>query len=133
MAMYKYRTESTIEYMEQYMDVFHHQMNIYRRFRPRESTKNVLEALTKKLTFDTLDEDACNPTYNNFSVASKSCPVNEDTTQMESDILNHPVEKSDQSFVRMHLLNHLSDHISQLGNFINVSSKLPETAMMDLN
>jgi hypothetical protein len=32
----------------------------------------------------------------------------------------------------MHLLNLLSDHISQLGNLLNVGSELPEKAMMDL-
>jgi hypothetical protein len=31
----------------------------------------------------------------------------------------------------MHLLNHFSDHIRQLGNLLNVSSELPENAMMD--
>jgi hypothetical protein len=31
----------------------------------------------------------------------------------------------------MHLLNHFSDHIRQLGNLLNVRSELPEKAMMD--
>jgi len=34
--------------------------------------------------------------------------------------------------VKMHLLNHFSDRIRQLGNLLNVSSELPEEAMMDL-
>jgi hypothetical protein len=32
----------------------------------------------------------------------------------------------------MHLLNHFSDHIRQVGNLLNIRSKLPEKAMMDL-
>jgi len=32
----------------------------------------------------------------------------------------------------MHLLNHISDHIRQLSNLLNVSSELPEQAMMDV-
>jgi len=32
----------------------------------------------------------------------------------------------------MHLLNHLSDHIHQLGNRSNASCELPERAMIDL-
>lgn len=32
----------------------------------------------------------------------------------------------------MHLPNHFSDHIRQLGNLCNVSSELPEREMMDL-
>jgi len=31
----------------------------------------------------------------------------------------------------MHLRNHFSDHIRQLGNLLNVSSELPDKAMMD--
>jgi len=33
----------------------------------------------------------------------------------------------------MHLLNHFSDRIRQLGNLINVSAELPEKVMMDLD
>jgi hypothetical protein len=31
----------------------------------------------------------------------------------------------------MHLLNHIFDHICQLGNLLNVSSELPEKVIMD--
>jgi len=65
-------------------------------------------------------------------VAAKHRRVDEDKMQIESEIAHHLVDQSDFNFVKMHLLNHFSDHIRQLGNILNVSSELPEKAMMDL-
>jgi thiaminase len=52
--------------------------------------------------------------------------------QTQSEIAQHLVHELDFNFVKMHLLNHVSDHIRQLGNLLNVSSELPEKAMMDI-
>jgi len=81
---------------------------------------------------DKQEERESDPAWNNLSVAAKRRRVDEDKTQIESDIAQHLVDESDFNFVKMHLLNHFSDHIRQLGNLLNVSSELPEKAMMDL-
>jgi hypothetical protein len=52
--------------------------------------------------------------------------------QIKSKIAQHLVDESDFNFVMMHLLNHYSDHVCQLGNRLNISFELQETAMMDL-
>jgi hypothetical protein len=52
--------------------------------------------------------------------------------QIKSEIAQYLVDESDFQFVIMHLLNHSSDDIRQLGNLFNVSSELPETARMNL-
>ena len=52
--------------------------------------------------------------------------------QTKSEIEQHLVDESDFNFVKMHLLNQFSDHIRQLGNLLNISSELPENAVMDL-
>ena len=52
--------------------------------------------------------------------------------QIRSEIAHHLVDESDFDFVKMHLLNHFSDHIPQHGNLLNVSSELSEKARMDL-
>jgi len=52
--------------------------------------------------------------------------------RIKSRIAQQLVNKSDFNFVKIHLLNHHSDHICQLGNLTNVSSELPERVMMDL-
>jgi len=48
------------------------------------------------------------------------------------EIAQHIVEESDFNLVNMRLLNQFSDNICLLGNLVNASSELPETAMMDL-
>jgi len=70
--------------------------------------------------------------WNNISAAAKHACVDEEETQIEWEIAPHLVDESDFNFVKMHLLNHLSDHISKLGNILNASSQLPERARMDL-
>jgi len=52
--------------------------------------------------------------------------------QIESEIAHHLVHESHFKFVRMHLLNHFSDHICLLGNLSNASCELPDRVMMEL-
>ena len=132
MAQYRYHTEATIEYMENYLEEFHRHKDVFSRFRASKSTKKVSEALKKQLTLDKQEERESDPAWNNLSAAAKRRRVDEDKTQIESEIAQHLVDESDFNFVKMHLLNHFSDHIRQLGNLLNVSSELPEKAMMDL-
>jgi len=53
--------------------------------------------------------------------------------QMKSEIAEHLVDESDFNCVKMHLLNHISDHMCQLGNLKNTSSELPERVMIYFN
>ena len=50
---------------------------------------------------------------------------------MESWIAQHLLDQLDLICVKMYLLNHFSDHISQLFNLGNVSSELPERVMIN--
>jgi len=81
---------------------------------------------------DQLEEWASDPTWNNHSVAAKHCRVDEDEVYRESNIAHHLVDKSDFIFLKMHHLNHLSDHIHQLGGLLNICYKVSEKAMIDL-
>jgi len=132
MVQYRYHTEATIEYMENYLEEFHYHKDVFSRFRTSKSTKKVSEALKKQLTLDKQEERGSDPTWNDLSVAAKRSHVDENKMQIESEIAQHLVNKSDFNFVKMHLLSHFSDHICQLGNLLNVSSELPEKAIMHL-
>jgi hypothetical protein len=88
--------------------------------------------LNKQLTLHKQEEWESDPASNNLSLAGKRRRVDEDKTQIKSHIAQHLVNESDSNFVKIHLLNHFSDHIRQLGNLFNVSFELPEKAMMDL-
>jgi hypothetical protein len=52
--------------------------------------------------------------------------------EINSEIAQHEVNKSDFNFVKMHPVNHFCDHISQLGNNFNACSELPDRVIMDL-
>jgi thiaminase len=132
MAQYQYHTEATTEYMENYLEEFHRPKDVFSQFRASESAKKVSEALKKQLTLDKQEERESDPAWNNVSAAAKSRRIYEDKTQIVSEIAQRLINKSDFNFVKMHRLNHFSDHIRQLGNLLNVSSELPEKVMMDL-
>jgi len=66
-------------------------------------------------------------------VAAKHRRIDQDKPQIKSEIAQHHVDESDFNSVKMHLLNHFSDHMCQPGNILNVSSELPEKVMMDYN
>jgi len=132
MAQYWYHTEAMIEYMENYLEEFHRHNNMLCQFRASQCAMKVSEALKKHHTFDTQEEWQCDPAWKNLSMAAKHRCIDEDETQIKSDIVQHLVAESHFNLVMMHLPNHFSDHICQLGNLINVSSELPEKAMMDL-
>jgi len=133
MAQYQYHTEATIEYMKNYLEEFHCHINTFNLFHARKSTKKVSEALKQQLTFVKQEEREGDPTWNNPSAAKKRDCVDENEMQIESDIAQHLVDESDFKFVKMHLLNHFSDHICQHGNLLNLGSDHAEKAMMDLN
>jgi len=81
---------------------------------------------------DPQEEWESHPACNNLSAAAKRHRVDADKTQIQSEIAQHLVDKSDFNFVKMHLLNHFSEHIHQPGNLLNITSELPEKAIMDL-
>jgi len=113
------------KYMDNDLEEFHCHKDVFIRFRTSKSTKKVSEALKKQLTLDKQEEQESDPTWNNHSAAAKHLRVDEDKMQIESEIAQHLVDESDFHFVKMHLLNHFSDHIRQLANLVNVSSELP--------
>jgi len=132
MALYQYHTEAMIEYMENNLEEFHRQKVVFSRFRASKSTKKILETFKKHLTLGKQEEWESDPTWDNLSAAAMHHQVDDDTMQIESEIAQHPVNELDFDFVKRHLLNHFSDHIRQLGNFLNVSSEHPEKVMKDL-
>jgi hypothetical protein len=118
--------------MQHYLEEFQRHKDVFSRFSTGKSTKMVSKALKKQHTLEHQEERGSHPAWNNLSVAAKCCCIEEDKTQIKSEIGQHFVNESDINFVKMNLLNHSSDDIRQLGNLVNVSSEHPEKAMMDL-
>jgi len=78
MAQYRYHTEATIEYMEDYQEEFHRHKDVFSRFRASISTKTVSEAVEKQLALDKQKERESDPAWNNLSAAAKHRCVDED-------------------------------------------------------
>jgi len=132
MPKYQYHMEATMGYIENDLEESHRQTDLFSRFRASNPTKMVSEAQIKHRTLDKQEEWESDPAWINHSVAAKDCCNDEDNMQTEAEIAQHLVDALDFNFVKMNVLNHLSDHIRHFGNHLNVSSKLPENAMMDL-
>jgi len=132
MAQYRYQTEATIEYMENYLQEFHHHTDVLSRFCDSKSTQTVSKAFNKQLTQAKEGERKSDPARNHLPAAGKRHQVDEDKMKIELEIAQHLVDESDFNFVMIHLLNHFSDHIHQVGNLLEASSELPERVRTDL-
>jgi len=132
MAWYRYHTEATITYMENYLEEFHCHKDVFSRCHASKCTKKVSEALKTQLTLNKPEERESDSAWDNRSAGAKHSRIDEDKTQIGSETAQHLVNQSDFIIVKMHLLNHFSDHIRQLCNLLNVSSELAEKAMIDL-
>jgi hypothetical protein len=111
MAQHWYHTEATIKYMQIYLEEFHRQKDVFSRICPSKSTMKVLKALEMLLTWNKQEKWDIDPTWNDLSSAAKGHFVDEDITQIQSEIAQHHVHKPDFNFVMMHFLNHFADHI----------------------
>jgi len=78
MAQYWYHTEAIIEYMENSLEEFHCQKDVFCQFRTSKCTKKVSESLKMQSTLDKQGEQDSNPTWNNYSAAATRCHVDED-------------------------------------------------------
>jgi hypothetical protein len=86
------------------------------RFHESQSTKKILEALKMQPTLDKQEEHDMDHAWNNLSAAAKGSCTDEAKMQIKSEIAQHLVDESDFNFVKMHLLNHFSQHIRRHRN-----------------
>jgi len=93
MAQYGDHNEATSECMVNDLDEFHRHKHVFIWFWASKSTKKVLEALKNQLTFDKLEERENDPTWNNLSAAAKRHCVDDDKTQIESEMAQHHVDE----------------------------------------
>jgi hypothetical protein len=91
----------------------------------------VFEALNTQPPLDKQKVQESDCSLKNFCMAKKYHHVDENKTQIKSDIAHHLVDESDFELLNMHLLNHFSNHICRIGKPFNVLSELPEQGMLD--
>jgi hypothetical protein len=71
MAKYWYHTKAMIEYIENYLEEFHRQKDLFSRLLASKSTLKILEALKKQLTLDNQEEGDSDHAWNDHSAAEK--------------------------------------------------------------
>jgi len=132
MAHHRSPTEATIKYMGNHLDEYHCHNDVYTSFDASKATMKISEALKQLLTLDKQEELESDSTSKNHSIAAPHCCIGEDIIQTDQEVAQHLVIKSDFNAVQMDVLNHLSYHISQLGNLQNATSDVQESEMIDL-
>ena len=101
MAQYRYHTEATIEYMENYLEEFHRHKDVFNRFRDSKSTKKVSEALKEQHTLDKQQNGRVTPLGTIFLRLQSVVALMKRERKIESDIAQHLVDRSDFNFVKI--------------------------------
>jgi len=86
LAQYRYHTEATIKYMEKLLEEVHCHEDDFIWFRASKSPQKVSEAMKMQLTLDEQEEWRSDRAWNNLSVSAKCRRVDEESTQIESEI-----------------------------------------------
>jgi hypothetical protein len=118
--------------MEGYLANFHCSKEVFACFCATKSKKTVAEALRKQQSKDLRLGRESEPGWRSLWNTAKTHRIEQDRQTIKFEVQANLSEKSDFNFIRMHLLTHFSHHIRPLGDLSNVSSKLPEHAMMDI-
>jgi hypothetical protein len=86
----------------------------------------VLEELKQLRTFHALEEPEIVPAWNILLAAAHHQRFDDDKIPIESEITHHIVDRIDFKFLKLYVLNHLSDHICQLGDLLNPIPRTPQ-------
>jgi hypothetical protein len=78
MAQDRYHTKAKMKSMENYLEEFHIDINVFSRLHASQSTKQISEALKRYLSLDRQEEQESDPAWNNLSVDTKRHSVDED-------------------------------------------------------
>ena len=117
--------------MENYVEQSDRHNDDFTRLHASHSMKTLLESMNKQPSLDKQEECESDCTRNDYTAAAKCHTLDEDSMQMKSGIAQHVPNELDFNLVKMHLLNHYSDHVIQLGILLNASSELSDRATLD--
>jgi hypothetical protein len=122
MAQYRSHTDDTIQYMEDYANLFHQTKDIFLEFRISKRTQTKADELRRELRQQ--------QTLVNHSVAkSNRRRVREQDRAEENDQrMDLIYAESNFNFIKMHLISHFRDHIYQFGNIPMYSTEFGELA-----
>ena len=119
-------TDKTIEYLTQYLKVFHDHKDIFEEYRRDKSTARKVREVTARIRGENT-EILNQHRLAGATAAKRHCIADEqrrDLDGMVADIYDEGVEFNS---VKIHLLSHFGDHIRRFGNIQMYSTESGET------
>jgi hypothetical protein len=132
MAQYRSHTEATLKYMEDYLDDFHQNKNVYSQYRAGKVAKRTAENLRTEFGKALEAKKTSGKDWEKLSKVQKRRLVDEEKTWIKSKVKSFLEEESDFNFIKLHLLAHFSNYVKELGHLSNVSAKLSESLHCEL-
>src|ERR1700761_218298 len=126
MSQYTSHTNETIEYLEQYLKVFHDHKDVFKEYRRDKSTARKVREVTARIRGE--NTEILNQHRLAGATAAKRRRIADeqrrDLDGMVADIYDEDV---DFTFVKIHLLSHFGDHIRRFGNIQMYCTESRET------
>jgi len=123
--------DSTIGYMQEYLQQFHKTKDVFLRYQAGKVAKTKADIISKELTAQTmarkLQEKA-----NGCTAAQKAHALAEDREEHVYLLNQALIEDSHFNFPKIHLLMHWSDQISQYGSWPQFSIEICEGSYKSL-
>jgi len=123
LSRYRSHTDSTIGYMEQYLQQFHKTKDVFLRYRAGKVAKAKADMVSKELNVETTarkyEEKA-----NGHTACQKARALAEDREECVYLVNQALVEDSHFNFPKIYLLMHWSDQISQYGSLLQFSTEI---------
>jgi hypothetical protein len=132
MAQYRSHTDATLKYMEDYLDDFHQNKEVFSQYRAGKVAKRTAETLRKELGKALEAKRTSGEEWKELSNVQKRRVVNEEKIWIKSRVKSCLEEHSDFNFIKLHLLAHFSDYVKELGHLSNVSAELSESMHCEL-
>jgi len=127
LSRYRSHTDSTIGYMEKYLQQFHKTKDVFLRYWAGKVAKAKADIVSKELNTETTarrrEEKA-----NGYTGSPKAHALAEDREERACLMNQALVEDSHFNFPKIHLLMHWSDQISQYGSLPQFSTQICEAS-----
>jgi hypothetical protein len=109
MAQYRSHTEATLKYMEDYLDDFHQNKDVFCQYRAGKVAKRTAENLRKELGKALEANRTSGKDWERLSKVQKRRLVDEEKTWIKSKVKSFLEEESKFNFIKLHLLALFSD------------------------
>ena len=126
MSQYTSYTNETIEYLEQYLKVFHDHKEVFKEYQGDKSTARNVREVTARIPGGN-SEVLYQHRLAEATAAKRLRIMDEQRRNLDGLVADIYDEEVDLNFVKIHLLSHYGDHIRYFGNIQMYSTESGET------